>query len=250
MFATQPELREMLLNTINECLDANRPFSAYNITKWTREREHIRLRHSELGSEYLHQLDIIEDVLDYGHTAPDGQTYTWKRTEFNNWSGPPFQVYHPLAYDINNFVPEGSQPANSIEVLNSVRPASLIGQVTPAADGTQADSGGEQSDGTYKTDFRNRLMVPKRFLKEAGIQAGDTVYVIADKTTQTLTIALDSTFDGEKFTTQRVERNGDIRLSSTTLRAADLTDNRFVIETSEMEIDQNKLKVVEVKAAV
>jgi len=31
--------------TVRNCLESGRPFSGYNITIWTREREKIKLRH-------------------------------------------------------------------------------------------------------------------------------------------------------------------------------------------------------------
>lgn len=243
-------LRQAFEDVVRECLETGRPFSGYNITIWTRERFKLKLRHQEVAG-FIHEMEIIEDALDYGYTMPDNQTYSWVRSTFNKWSGPAFEVYHPVGYNLDNFVPEGVPPASQSEIASSARPLSMIGLVTPQADGTQPDAGGVQNDGTYKTDFRNRLMVPTKFLKEAGIEAGDTVYVIPDTNTHTVLLAKDTDFlkdDGVKITMQRVERNGDIRLSSRTLRAADLTDNKFLIETSEKDGGNSKTKVVEVKA--
>ncbi len=250
---TQPQLLDQLTQTVQECFESNRPFSAYNITIMTRDREKIRLRHQDIIGE-IHKIDVVEDVLDYGFTNSDGNTYSWARSEFNNWNGPAFQVYHPVGYDVNNFVPEGVQPASSTEVQASIRPVGLIGLVTPQADGTQPDAGGAQNDGTFKTDYRNRLLVPTKFLKEAGIQAGDVVNVLADNIAHTVVLYKESNIIKDaslRVTVQLVEKNGDIRISSTTLKSAELNDNKFVIETGEKDaIDAgciSKIKVVQIK---
>lgn len=252
---SHPNITEMLTETVVNCFEQGRPFSGYNITLWTREREGIKLRHLDIQGD-VHDLEVIQDALDYGYTMADGKTYSWTRSEFSNWHGPAFQVYHPVGYDINNFVPEGVQPVSQNVIAASVRPANMIGRVTPQADGTQPDHGGHQDDGTYKTDYRDRLMVPTKFLKDAGISAGDTVFVIPDQTNQTVFIAKDDSFldcDSITISTQRVERNGDIRLSSRTLKSAGLqaypSGNKFVIETAEVDGDNTKIKVVEIKQA-
>ncbi len=46
------------------------------------------------------------------------------------------------------------------------------------------------------------------------------------------------------MTTQRVERNGDLRLSSTTLKSAELDADKFVIENG----DQDGTAVVKIAA--
>lgn len=245
------ELKAAFLETVRNCLETGRPFSGYNITIWTREREKMKLRHQDCVG-VVHELDLVQDALDYGYTMPDGQTYTWVRSTFTNWSGPAFEVYHPVGYDLNNFVPEGVDPASQKEIQASVRPMSMIGQVTPQADGTQPDAGGHNIDGTFRTDFRSRLLVPTKFMREAGIEAGDTVYVLPDNQTNTVLLAKESEVFGTNavgITLQRVERNGDLRLSSRTLKAADLVDNKFVIETTEKDCDGEKIKVVEIKTA-
>lgn len=250
MSTATTDIMDKLTQTVKECLEQGRPFSGYNITKLTREREQIHLRHKEIAG-VVHELDIIHDALDYGYTMADGVTYTWQRSTFDKWQGPAFEVYHPQGYDLSQFVPEGVGPASQQEIANSKRPANLIGLVTPQSDGSQPDAGGEQSDGTFNADYRNRLMVPTRFLKEAGLQPGDTVYVCQDPTNAIVLLAKDTDAiqnDGVKITTQTVERNGDLRLSSRTLQAAALTDKKFVIETSEKGDGTSKTKVVEVKA--
>lgn len=250
MSAVAQDIMGKLTEIVRECLEKGRPFSGYNITKWTREREQLHLRHKEVAGA-VHEMDIINDALDYGYTMADGVTYTWIRSTFTNWSGPPFEVYHPSGYDIKNFVPEGVQPASANEITASTRPANMIGLVTPTPDGNQPDAGGEQDDGTFNADYRNRLMVPTRFLKEAGLQPGDTVYVVPDPTNSIVLLAKDTDTiqtNGVKVTTQTVERNGDLRLSSRTLAAASLSGTGFVIEMSEKDVNGSKAKVVEVKA--
>lgn len=243
------DIKNKFVDTVRNCLETGRPFSGYNITIWTRERENLKLHHRDCVG-LIHEIDLVIDALDYGYTMADGQTYTWLRSTFRNWNGPAFEVYHPAGYDLSKFVPEGVDPATHAEIQASVRPVSMIGQVTPQSDGTQPDSGGYKKDGSYHVDFRNRLLIPTKFLREAGINSGETVYVFTDKQTNTILLTKDCDPFGDNtthITMQRVERNGDLRLSSRTLRAADLTDNKFVIETTEKQCGSDKFKVVEVK---
>lgn len=237
--------------TIREYLEKARPFSAYNITKTTRENEKIGLRHQECVG-VVHDMDLIQDILDYGFSMTDGTTLTWVRSTFTNWNGPAFEVYHPLGYDLKNFVPEGVGPAQQFEIDASVRPMSMIGQVTPQTDGSQPDAGGHNSDGTYRTDFRNRLMVPTKYLRDAGMHPGDSVHVFGDAQSEIIWITKDvkaMTNCMQGITIQTVERNGDLRLSGRTLKLAELTKKKFVIESTEKDYYGNKIKVVEIKEA-
>lgn len=256
-----PDVIEKMAETVRTCLEEGRPFSAYNITIMTRDRCKLRLRHKEVQESILQNgqllqdsIPMLQDALDYGYTMADNQTYSWTRSDFSA-NGNSFQVYHPVSYDIKNFVPEGVQPVTQNVIASSARPANMIGQVSIQADGTQPDAGGVQPDGTFKVDFRSRLLVPTRFLKEAGINPGDEVFVVPDANTNTVILAKNTEFlqsGSISFTTQRVERNGDIRLSSRTLKAADLEDSAYIIETGERdEVGDplKKVKVVEIKVA-
>jgi bifunctional DNA-binding transcriptional regulator/antitoxin component of YhaV-PrlF toxin-antitoxin module len=241
----------MLTETIKKCLEEARPFSAYNITLITREREKIRLRHTEMQG-VVHEIDLIADTLDFGYTTPDGTTLSWQRSEFTKWAGPAFQVYHPVGYNLDNFVPEGVNPVSQAEFAASVRPQAMIGVITPNADGTTPNVGGEQADGTFQVDNRNRLMVPTKFLKEAGISAGDSIYVIADSKSKAVFLAKDAEDvdnDGIGVTMQLVERCGDIRLSNRTLKSAHLEGSNFSIKNSEKDFDGVMMNVVEITQA-
>lgn len=232
-----------LESTVRECLESGRPFSAYNITIWTRDKEKINLRHQDCVG-LIHDIDILQDALDYGYIMADSQTYTWVKSKFSKWNGPTFDVYHPVGYDLVNFLPEGVSPADQKAITASVRPASMIGQVT-VQDGTHPDAGGNNDDGSYRTDFRNRLLVPTKFLREAGIKAGDEVHVLGDATAEVIWIttdikAMSNLMQG--ITIQTVERDGDLRLSSRTLNKV-IAKNQFDIKTKE---NDSKIKVVEI----
>jgi bifunctional DNA-binding transcriptional regulator/antitoxin component of YhaV-PrlF toxin-antitoxin module len=91
-------------------------------------------------------------------------------------------------------------------------------------------------------------MIPTRFMREAGINSGDNCYVIADsKSNMVLVCKEDPSLQGVNFTVQKVEKDGELRLSSKTLRLADLTDNKFVIETTDQTLGSQTVKVVAVK---
>lgn len=245
------QIKSMFVDTVRNCLEIGRPFSGYNITIWTRQKNALRLRHQECVG-VIHEIDILQDALDYGYTMQDGVTYDWKRSTFTNWNGPAFEVYHPAGFDVSKFVPEGVDPATQAEMQSSTRPISMIGQVYMQDDGTQPDAGGSNADGTYRIDFRGRLLVPTKFLREAGINSGEIVYVFPDQSTNTVLLAKDSEVFGKNpvnITIQRVERNGEIRLSSRTLKNAEIANSKYLIETTDNDLDGTQIKVVQIKTA-
>lgn len=227
-------LDEYLEATIKNFLDEGRMFTAYDVTLETRGREKIYLRHNEIR-DHIHELDMLVDALGYGWDGPHG-TNRWAKTQVDIGGGKQPFVFHRVGMD-----PQRYQP------LPEHTPAQIQSMAQASISLVQDDgSGGEQDDGTFKTDYRNRLLVPTRFLKEAGFQPHDTVYVIPDAATNCVLLCQDNSTSQGTVSIQRVERNGDIRLSSRTLKAANLQD-RFQIETTEKDVKGVKMKVVEVK---
>lgn len=239
---------DKMAKTVKQFLDEGRMFTGYDVTIETRTRERMHLRHQDVRED-VHEIEELLDAVEFGHDGPNGQTVRWKKSQVNMPGTNPgwVFVYHRDYLDPNTYVPSqrggtqptvaAPQPVNSLSVVN---------------DGTATDSGGEADDGTFSTDYRNRLLVPARFLKEAGIVAGDTVYVVPNSVNKTVMVVKDSSgfqSGGMKVTTMTVERDCELRISSTTLKAADLTDNKFVIETTDKTVNNTTKKVVEVKGS-
>lgn len=260
MCAVAPDIMAKMEDTIRQFLDEGRMFTAYDVTIETRNREKLMLRHQDVGGA-CHEAESLQDAMDFGHDMPSGQTQKWSRTrrDVPGGKGAWAWVYHPDNLDPNAYQfrnTNGKQAtAPSMGQVKGIA-ATAVATAPPSPgfsqvnDGNTTDSGGEQDDGTFAVDFRNRLMIPTRFMREAGITGGDTCYVIADSTTNTVLVCKDTPAlqsGGIKFTTQKVEKDGELRLSSRTLHAADLKDNKFVIETADKTLAGQAVKVVAVK---
>lgn len=226
-----------LNNTIKQFTDEGRMFTGYDVTLETRDRENIKLRHSDVREE-IHDLSVLRDETEFGD-------YT--RTERDMPGGGWAWVYHRKGDDPSNYVPRQSSqkpklPGDTGGQVTSVLTHMAAKDAAAVDDGTQNDSGGLQSDGKYATDYRNRLMVTKTFLSKAGLNAGDTCYVYNDEANSTLVLKKSTTpDDGHSLVgSYLVERNGDIRLSGKTLSKLG-TGNKFVIENPDDE--QVKVKL-------
>lgn len=237
-------IMNMLEVTVRRFLDEGRMFTGYDVTICTRKREEMVMRHQDVR-EGVHELDVLKDALDFGWDRGNG-TEPWTKTQVNMPTGWAW-VFHPKSSDPQSYVQHTSA---NVPSLTSVPKAIASISNTNSNDGVTTDSGGEQKDGTFATDYRNRLLVPTKYLKDAGLSSGDIVYVFSDFVSDSIIICKDSDalqHNGVKITTQTVERNGDIRLSSRTLKAAHTNGNKFVIGASDKMCNGTSIKVVEVK---
>ena len=238
--------------TVRQFLESGRMFTAYDVTIETREREKMQLRHQDVGGA-CHEVESLVDAIDYGYQNASGFVSTWQRTrrDLPGSSGAWAWVYHQSGLDPHQyqFHKSGKQQAFQPSA-GQAKPAPALS--ISVADGSVSDSGGEQDDGTYAVDFRNRLMIPTRFMREAGIEPGDECYVVSDSNANMVIVCKNTPalqVSGLKVTTQKVERDGDLRLASRTLKAAEMTDSKFVIETADKDIGGGSTaKVVLVKA--
>ncbi len=250
MCSVPQDIMDKLETTVRQFLDEGRMFTGYDVTIETRTRENMHLRHQDVR-DGIHEIPALVDAMDYGWDEPSGQTRKWQKSQQNMPGGGWAFIYHPTNLDPKHYQPRQTTPQKTSPTVGQVKGhAPSVPSLSIASDGATTDSGGEQDDGSFATDYRNRLMVPTKFLKEAGITSGDTVYIAPDATNNMILIAKDQDAlqnDGLKVTTQKVERNGDLRLSSKTLKAADLQDSKFVIETADKDFNQSKVKVVEIK---
>ena len=243
-----PEVFSRLEVTVRQFLDQGTPFSAYNITIATRDRDKLQLLHRDLMGDLMnegviHTICHLRDAIDVGWTDPQGNTVQWSRSvyDLNDVNGKWCWVYHPEGYDITEYkpytnaqlwgVPVSPSPAAAV---NPPQPLPLGSISTAAAIPAHPDSGGDNDDGTFSPDYRNRLLVPTRYLRAAGINPGDEISVIVDETNKILMLAADGTNfqnGSVRVTTQRVEKWGDLRLSSATLNP--LGGDKYRIENGD-----------------
>jgi bifunctional DNA-binding transcriptional regulator/antitoxin component of YhaV-PrlF toxin-antitoxin module len=211
-------------------------FTGYDVTIETRSRESVKLRHEECRGA-IHEIQILNDAIEFGHEPPSGPPVHWMKSQKSMSNGQWAFVYHP-----SNVDPQGYQPRATSNFKDSTSP-SQVASISSIA----SDSGGLQSDGSFLTDHRNRLLIPTRFLEAAGLKPGNQVCVLSDANTNTVWLCKDDPFNDAtiRATTQVVERNGDIRLSSRTLSSASLNGSKFVIENT----NKNNSQLVQIKVA-
>ena len=227
MCTVSQDVLDKLNATVEQFVGEGRMFTGYDVTLETREREKIKLRHSEVRGD-IHDLPALKDEFEFGD---------YERHEINMPGGGWAWVYHKKGDDPNQYTPRDQQqqsPAQRQQTASTPVAASTVANANAAtsSDGTVSDSGGKQDDGSYATDYRDRLMVPKTFLEAASLTPGDDCYVHHDIASSKLVLAkTDTSGNGLSLLgTYRVERNGDLRLSAKTLRNLG-TGDKFQIES-------------------
>ncbi len=228
MCTVSQDVLDKLNTTVEQFVSEGRMFTGYDVTLETRERDGIKLRHSEVRGD-IHDLPALKDEFEFGD---------YERHEINMPGGGWAWVYHKKGDDPNQYTPRGNGqkpfatavPGLAAPVNTPVAAVAAAATLNaPSSDGTVSDSGGKQDDGSYATDYRDRLMVPKTFLEAASLRPGDECYVHHDIAASKLVLATSQQSALSLLGTYRVERNGDLRLSGKTLRNLGVAD-KFQIE--------------------
>ena len=241
MCQVSQDIMDKLVTTVKQFLDEGRMFTGYDVTIATRVREGMNLRHQDIRGA-IHEIEQLNDAIDFGHDGPNG-TIKWAKSQKDMpGSGWAF-VYHPINLDPNQYQTKNNTTTNAIVaapqiVINS------ISAVTSDSDAT--DSGGLQSDGTFATDYRDRLMIPTRFMREADIKAGENCFIGADANDKLIVISKVSPDQKYNVGTQKVEKNGELRLSSKTLKCAGLQIYMYIITNKVLAFYGNPVRVVEI----
>lgn len=219
--------KDQLDKTIRQFLDEGRMFTAYDVTLETRKRENVNMRHS-LARNDIHANSTLSDAIDFGYSAK-GVTTKWLKSQIPVGNGNWAFLFHPEGTDANNYVSNNSTSSSNVVNQSSVGTAALISAAVNAVDDSISDSGGANDDGTFSADYRNRLFIRTQFVKHLNLQAGDEVFLYAKQ--NTLLVSATS-IDGLNFISkQKIESNGDFRISGGSLRSAGLNGSKFVIET-------------------
>lgn len=229
--------------TIDAFVEQGRPFSGYDLTVETRRREGVQMRHGP-NRQGIHEIpSLIELCDDFGD---------WDKTLTSLHNGTQVLVYHPNGYDLSQYEPmadsysKGQSTSSPVAAQTSSptvctsAPAGISGSSPLGSDDDADDVGGEQDDGTYKTNCRGGLFVRTQFLREAEIEPNDTVNVVINDGEILLT-NITSGLQGYLSIDQRkIERNGDLRLARRTLHEANMTGDSFNIENTD-----NGVKITE-----
>jgi len=260
MCQLDPTTEQQLEATVKQFLDEGRMFTGYDVTIETRQRENVQMRHKDVRGG-IHEIQCLRDAIDWGHTDPNGNDMKWQQTQMNMPGGGWAFVYHPETADPNQYQARGGSatPQSRPQPSHSGQPvAAVAAAAAPAAPSNNGnDSGGQNTDGTFSTDYRNRLMVRTEFVKELGLVHNDPVQVIMDTANNRILLTQEEKYDevvdtlgGPSGQTQQIERNGDMRLYSRTLRTAglDIAED-FVIETKDLDCNGQQIRVVEIRNA-
>jgi bifunctional DNA-binding transcriptional regulator/antitoxin component of YhaV-PrlF toxin-antitoxin module len=232
-----PVAEALISTVITEWTDASYPFTAYQVSREVQRRMkaqgHAFIRHNDLKNS-IHKCQQLADASEYGD-------YTHTLVPV---AGTQAVLYHPNTFDASTWTPTTDAPSpvtggSAHPVTTPTHaPAALTSGLSVV---TPTDASDGDDDGAFVTDYRGRLMVPKQYLSNLGLNAGSTVYVISE----TNELVLSASQIAASGKSRLVERNGDIRVLTTELQAAGLTGNKFNIEMA----DRNGVQVVSVKAA-
>jgi len=219
-----PANSQILDTVIREFLDQGRAFTAFEVSLEAKTRGADE-RHRDMKN-YIHQCPGLNDEMEFGD-------YTKTLTNVGQDGGQPLQafLYHPKCYDPATYKPlerkGGSKPASTPALAAST--SSILPAAAAVADPDEPD------DGSYAVDYRNRLMIPTKFLRGIAANPGELIHVYSKSDGVGPVIYLSKTAptdDGVTSKTQMVERNGDLRLSQTTLQGSGLNGNKFLIENA------------------
>lgn len=244
-----PDVMAKLEQTVRQFLDENRMFTGYDVTIETRQRENIKLKHSDCRGA-VHEMGVLSDAIDFGVDV-NGETVKWTKTQINMGQGGWAWVFHPASKDANTYQPRQTQQPNTPPVGAPATAVAATATVATKDDPNDAkDSGGQNADGSFQTDYRNRLLVQTKFVRDLGLDTGNEIYIVTNPTKKTISLyaAQPTPESGTTTSTQRVERNGYIYLASATLRQAGMTGSKFRVEISDG-VTPKVVEVFEPKAA-
>jgi len=214
-------IEKMFAATIGEFIEQGRAFTGYDLTLRTREREKVKLRHADCR-QGVHEMQVLIDLVEFD---------TWNKDLHDLGNGLQAILYYPNGFDKSQYQPVSMvqfQPSIPVTPIVSTTPLVAVGSPLGSDDDDDDadDSGGELPDGTFKTDYRGRLLIPTRFLKSIGVVPKDEV-VVDTYLDRVVLRAADNNSDSSN--TQIVERNGEVRLSKRTLHLSGLIGN-YTIE--------------------
>lgn len=143
-------------------------------------------------------------------------------------------LYYHFEYDITQYSPLPSMATGAVVPYTQTTTSVPVHHTTTTTTTTTNPPLG------YSLNFRNQLFVYTKFLRMIGLKPQDNAVIIHDPSENQLLIS-----NSGNGILQKVERNGDIRISYTNLVKAGLSKNhRFQIEN----IDGNTIKIYNIES--
>lgn len=200
---------------VQEWIAQGRAFTAYEVSREAQSRG-IRERHANLRN-HVHGCSVLQDAVNFGD---------YQRDNVPVGSGLNAILFHPDNYDISQY-----QPLDRNDGTTATATAPAV-TTTP----TTAPTVSVFDVDEFELDFRNRLLVRKGFVTGIGANPGDLVGVFVEN--NMAVIRKHDPLGGSLPTAQmRVERDGEVRVSKSSLEAAGLTGDKFSIEVNGSQIE-------------
>lgn len=177
---------------IEQWLDQGRAFTAYEVTLEARKQGE-KGRHKDL-KESIHSDSSLKDAVEFGD---------YVKTNVDVGASSKAILYHPDTYDPTSYQPLNSAPSQSTPSI----PQEVKFPSNPE----------------YCLDYRNRLFIPKSYLAQIAVP-GENVSIFSEGSK--VLVKKHQPVDSP-LTTLKVEKDGEIRISQSTLISAGLTGNKF-----------------------
>ena len=224
MCKLDPNIESLFVATIDEFVAQNRAFTGYDLTLRTREREKIKLRHADVR-QGIHEMDNLRDLVDFGD---------WSKELTNIGVGEAF-LYAPVGFNRDDYKPY--LKSTTITQVIPVTQSPIQSITSNEDDSEDADDVGGEKDGLYKTDYRGRLLIPTNYLRSISLNHGDLAYTRVEEVNGKLVLFISKDQPSGEFSSQYVERDGEIRVSNKTLsKLGSSLGDYFKIEQQNNEI--------------
>lgn len=209
-----------IVDTVNEFMNADTMFTAWDVTVAVRKRSKDKVQHFEVKKE-------VHRMFDNGGMP----SYDRVLANLPNVNPQPW-IYYPPSADPSTY--DGKPVSISTPVA---LPAPTASMSTVDDDDDDVDVAADGSV-VYKFDSTDRLCVPNKLVRDLGLKEGDEVEVVACATipTEVCVVPKGSSFPGQpphvssSVATLTVDRYDNVRIGRTTLTKAGINGVAFEIE--------------------
>lgn len=204
---------------VQDWIAQGRAFTAYEVSREARSRG-IQERHANLRN-HVHGCSVLQDAVNFG---------SYQRDNVPVGSGLSAILFHPDNYDISQYQPLDRNDGTTATVTKTA-PVAVQPVAQPASPTVSVFDVDE-----FELDFRNRLLIRKGFVTSINANPGDLVGVFVENNMAVIR-KHDPLSGGLPTAQMRVERDGEVRVSKTSLEAAGLTGDKFSVEVNGSQIE-------------
>ena len=206
-----------ITTVVNEFVNDNKMFTAFDVTRELRGRVKDRVQHHEVKRE-VHQMFTSGQVFGYNRTLanlPGVNPQPW--------------IYHPLAADFTTY---NGNPA----AVTPVAPSPVLPSISSTDDDDDDDE--DDNNRVYKFDSTDRLCVPNKLIRQLGLKCGDEVHIVCTTppTNEVAIVKKNHSFPGvpphisSVFADYVVDRYDNVRITKGAFNRIGLSGVAFEIE--------------------